>query len=154
MTDTMMNLRSLLEKSADADLLREMISFAAKKLMALAVGTKTGAGYGEKNDFRLAQRNVYRDRDWETPAGTVELRIPELRTGSYFASFLEPRRMAENALTAVIQEAYIQASRPGPSMTWSRPWACQASPRAKYPDSPPFGQCRHCLSGKGRLMKR
>ncbi len=108
MTDDMMNLRSLVEKSADADLLREMIGFAAEKLMALEVGTKTGASYGEKNGFRLAQRNGYRDRDWETRAGTVELRIPKLRTGSYFPSFLEPRRMAEKALTAVIQEAYIQ----------------------------------------------
>lgn len=108
MTDDMMNLRSLVEKSADADLLREMIGFAAEKLMMLEVGTKTGAGYGEKNGFRHAQRNGYRDRDWETRAGTVELRIPKLRTGSYFPSFLEPRRMAEKALTAVIQEAYIQ----------------------------------------------
>ncbi|KEC70692.1 transposase [Rhizobium leguminosarum bv. phaseoli CCGM1] len=107
MTDDMMNLRSLVEKSADADLLREMIGFTAEKLMALEVGTKTGAGYGEKNGFRLAQRNGYRDRDWETRAGTVELRIPKLRTGSYFPSFLEPRRMAEKALTAVIEEAYI-----------------------------------------------
>jgi len=108
MTDDMMNLRSFVEKSADADLLREMIGFAAEKLMALEVGAKTGTGYGEKNAFRLAQRNGYRDRDWETRAGTVELRIPKLRTGSYFPSFLEPRRMAEKALTAVIQEAYIQ----------------------------------------------
>jgi transposase-like protein len=108
MTDDMMNLRSLVEKSADADLLREMIGFAAEKLMALEIGTKTGAGYGEKNALRMAQRNGYRDRDWETRAGTVELRIPKLRTGSYFPSFLEPRRMAEKALTAVIQEAYIQ----------------------------------------------
>jgi len=108
MTEHMMNLRSLVEKSADADFLREMIGFAAEKLMALEVGAKTGAGYGEKNALRLAQRNGYRDRDWETRAGTVELRIPKLRTGSYFPSFLEPRRMAEKALTAVIQEAYIQ----------------------------------------------
>ncbi|CDZ41144.1 Hypothetical protein NGAL_HAMBI1145_57420 [Neorhizobium galegae bv. officinalis] len=62
----------------------------------------------EKNGFRLAQLNGYRDRDWETRAGTVELRIPKLRTGSYFPNFLEPHRMAEKALTAVIQEAYIQ----------------------------------------------
>ena len=61
MTDDMMNLRSLVEKSADADLLREMIGFAAEKLMALEVGTKTGAGYGEKNSLRLAQRNGYRE---------------------------------------------------------------------------------------------
>lgn len=108
MTDDMMNLRSLVEKSADADLPREMIGFAAEKLMELEVGAKTGAAYGEKNAFRLASRNGYRDRDWETRAGTVELRIPKLRTGSYFPSFLEPRRMAEKALTAVIQEAYIQ----------------------------------------------
>ena len=73
MTDDMMNLRSLVEKSADADLLREMIGFAAEKLMALEVGTKTGAGYGEKNGFRLAQRNGYRNRVWETRAGTAPI---------------------------------------------------------------------------------
>ena len=108
MTEEMMNLQALLEKSSDADLLREMIGFAAQRLMALEVGGLTGAAHGERHPDRLNHRNGYRDRLWETRAGTVELRIPKLRKGSYFPGFLEPRRMAEKALTAVIQEAYVQ----------------------------------------------
>jgi transposase-like protein len=84
-----------------------MIGFTAQRLMELEVESKTGAGYGEKSAERLAQRNGYRDRLWETRAGTVELRIPKLRQGSYFPAFLEPRRLAEKALTAVVQEAYV-----------------------------------------------
>src|SRR6187551_2094133 len=108
MTDDMMSLRALLAKNSDADLLREMIGFAAHRLMELEVESLTGAAHGERSADRITYRNGYRERDWETRAGTVELRIPKLRKGSYFPGFLEPRRMAEKALTAVIQEADIQ----------------------------------------------
>jgi putative transposase len=108
MTKDMMDVQALVGKSADGDFLRDMIGFAAQRLMELEVGGLTGAAYGEKDGERLVQRNGYRDRDWETRAGTVELRIPKLRKGSYFPGFLEPRRMTEKALIAVIQEAYIQ----------------------------------------------
>jgi transposase-like protein len=107
MTEDMMNLRALVEKSADAELLREMIGFAAQRLMELDVEGLTGAPHGARDPERINHRNGYRDRLWETRAGTVELRIPKLRKGSYFPGFLEPRRMAEKALTAVVQEAYV-----------------------------------------------
>lgn len=108
MADDMMTLRSLLEKSSDADLLREMIGFSAQRLMELEVQGLTGAEHGERSPERINHRNGYRDRPWETRAGTVDLKVPKLRKGSYFPAFLEPRRTAEKALTAVIQEAYIQ----------------------------------------------
>src|SRR6266851_1777912 len=108
MTDDKIALRALLEKGSDATFLREMIGFAAQRLMELESESLCGAGHGERSADRRNQRNGYRDRDWETRAGTVELRIPKLRRGSYFPAFLEPRRLAEKALTAVIQEAYVQ----------------------------------------------
>ncbi len=108
MTDDKIALRELLEKRSDTTFLRQMIGFAAERLMALETETPCGAASGERSAERTNQRNGYRDRDWQTRAGTVELRIPKLRHGSYFPGFLAPRRMAEKALTAVIQEAYIQ----------------------------------------------
>lgn len=108
MTEDKMALRALLEKGSDSTFLREMIGFAAQRLMELETEGLCGAAHGERSADRRNQRNGYRERDWETRAGTVELRIPKLRRGSYFPAFLEPRRLAEKALTAVIQEAYVQ----------------------------------------------
>jgi transposase-like protein len=108
MTTDRIALRELLEKGSDIDLLREMIGFVAERLMALEVEDLCGAGHGERTPARTNQRNGFRDRPWETRAGTVELKIPKLRKGAYFPGFLEPRRTAEKALAAVIQEAYVQ----------------------------------------------
>ena len=108
MTDEKMALLELIEKSADAELVRDMLGFAATRLMEAEVGARTGAAHGVRDPARQVQRNGYRERAWETRAGRIDLAIPRLRKGSYFPSFLEPRRTAEKALTAVIQEAYIQ----------------------------------------------
>ncbi len=101
-------LAELAEKGADADLLRDMIQFVAQRMMEMDVESLCAAFYGERSPERLNSRNGYRERLWETRAGSVDLKIPKLRKGSYFPGFLEPRRTAEKALAAVIQEAYIQ----------------------------------------------
>ena len=108
MTKASMALAELAEKGPDADLLRQMIQFVAQRLMDMDVETLCGAAYGERSAERANSRNGYRERVWETRAGAVDLKLPKLRSGSYFPGFLEPRRTAEKALAAVIQEAYIQ----------------------------------------------
>jgi transposase-like protein len=108
MTDDRMTLMELVEKQADSDLVREMLAFAAERIMEAEVEERTGAAKGARSLLREVQRNGYRDRDWDTRAGRIALEIPKLRKGSYLPSFLEPRRTAEKALVAVIQEAYVQ----------------------------------------------
>ena len=107
MTDERMTLLELVEQQADGDLVREMLAFAAERIMEAEVEARTGAAKGTRSPLREVQRNGYRDRDWDTRAGRIALEIPKLRKGSYLPSFLEPRRTAEKALVAVIQEAYV-----------------------------------------------
>ncbi len=108
MTKATIALGELAEKKADADLLKYMIQFVAQRLMELDVEVLCGASYDVKSSERSNSRNGYRERLWQTRLGDVDLRIPKLRQGSYFPSFLEARRTAEKALAAVIQEAYVQ----------------------------------------------
>ncbi len=108
MTNDRMALAELLEKGSEGDLLREMIGYVAQRLMDLDVAGLVGAEHGERAESRENWRNGYRDRDWHTRSGTIPLRIPKLRRGSYFPGFLEPRRSSEKALAAVVQEAYVQ----------------------------------------------
>ena len=102
------NLLELLRKQAaggDLDFLREAVAVLAEAVMEAEVAAQVGAGYGET---RLTRRNGYRPRRWDTRAGSIELQIPKLRQGSYFPALLEPRRRAERALLAVVQQAYVE----------------------------------------------
>jgi putative transposase len=101
-------LTELVEKGAKDDIVRELLAQIVARLMDFEIEQRTGAEYGERTDERINSRNGYRERLWETRAGSIDLRIPKLRRGTYFPGFLEPRRTAEKALVAVIQEAYIQ----------------------------------------------
>jgi putative transposase len=105
-----LTLRAALDKvmsDEHADVVREGVAAFVVELMEAEVAAQIGAELHEKAPGRVTQRNGYRSREWETRAGTIELEIPRLRSGSYFPSFLEPRTRAEQALVAVVQEAYV-----------------------------------------------
>ncbi len=103
-----MALTELVEKGCQDDIVRELLGHVVERLMEFEVEQRCGADYGARTSDRVNSRNGYRERLWETRAGSVELKIPKLRKGSYLPAFLEPRRTAEKALVAVVQEAYIQ----------------------------------------------
>ena len=118
MTDDRMALAELLEKGSDSDLLREMIGYVAQRLMQMDVEGLVGAAHGERGEGRENWRNGYRERDWHTRSGTIALRIPKLRRGSYFPAFLEPRRSSEKALATMSENPPIR-----PMYTHPRPIA-------------------------------
>src|SRR4051812_27989330 len=107
MTDERMALLELVEKGADADLVRELLAFAAERLMAAEVGQLTGAARGARTPDRTDHRNGHRERGWEARAGRIGLAIPKPRDGSHFPALPKPLRTAEKAPTAVIREAYV-----------------------------------------------
>src|SRR5215204_1385336 len=107
MTDDRMALVELLQKSGDGDFLRSVAEAVLQILMETDVEGLIGAGRHERSAERLNYRNGYRDRTLDTRLGSLQLRVPELRQGSYFPPFLEPRKTSEKALVAVIQEAWI-----------------------------------------------
>src|SRR5215467_3273590 len=100
-------LRKQLEE-ASPDLLRAMVQDFAEALMGAEVDALCGAGYGERSPERVNRRNGYRERDWDTRVGSIELAVPKLREGSYFPDWLlQPRRRAEQAFVSVIADAYL-----------------------------------------------
>ncbi len=111
MAKNSMDLLELLRKrgvEGDVDFLREALYVLVEGIMDAEVSAQIGAQHGERSPDRITHRNGYRNRDWDTRVGTMELRIPKLREGSYFPSLLEPRRRSEKALLAVIQQAYVE----------------------------------------------
>lgn len=111
MAKNSMDLLELLRKrgvDGDVDFLREALQVLVEGIMEAEVATQIGAEHSERSPERLTHRNGYRSRAWDTRVGTMELRIPKIREGSYFPSLLEPRRRSEKALLAVIQQAYVE----------------------------------------------
>src|SRR6266849_1282640 len=104
---TLLDLLNKAERGADPDFLRDGLKLLAQELMDAEVTQLVGAGLHERAESRLTYRNGYREREWDTRVGTIDLDIPKLRAGTYFPSLLEPRRRHERALLSVVQEAYI-----------------------------------------------
>jgi putative transposase len=107
MTEDRLPLADLLAKGGDGDVLRSVAEAVVQLLMETDVEGMIGAGRHERTGDRQTYRNGYRDRTLDTWLGSLQLRIPKLRQGSYFPPFLEPRKTSEKALVAVIQEAWI-----------------------------------------------
>jgi putative transposase len=112
-------------RSEHPDVLRESVALVVREIMEAEVAEQIGAGLGERAPGdRVTQRNGYRPRRWDTRVGELELAIPKLRSGSYFPSFLEPRKRSEQALVAVVQGPTSTVCRRARSTGWWSSWGC------------------------------
>ncbi len=129
--DALSRIRKELE-SGSPDLLRLLVKETAEALMRAEADALCNAAHGERTPERVNRRNGYRERDWDTRAGTVELQLPKLRTGSYFPDWLlVPRRRAEQALVSVVADMYLAGVSTGGSTSWSANSVWRASARAR-----------------------
>ena len=136
------------------DLLRKMVKTFADALMSAEADAACGAPYGERSEERTNSRNGYRNREWDTRAGTVQLAIPKLRTGSYYPDWLlqHPRR-AEQALVSVVATATCWGCRPGGWRSSSSSWVCPSCPSRRFLRWPAISTPRSRRSATGRWMR-
>ena len=134
MADPRMTLLDLLAKSeqgVDPTFLRDGLKLLAQELMDAEVTQLIGAAPYERTESRLTSRNGYREREWDTRVGTLELRIPKLRQSTYFPSLLEPRRRHERALLSVVQQAYVHGVSTRAVDQLAEALGSRASPRTR-----------------------
>jgi hypothetical protein len=123
--DALEDFRKQLE-GADVDLLAEMVKVFAEQLMGAGADALCGADHGERSPERVNRRNGYRERAWDTRAGTIALQVPKLREGTYVLELLlEPRRRAERAFVQVVAECYVRG--PAGSRAWWLSWGSSGS---------------------------
>src|SRR5881227_911423 len=133
-----------------ADVIRESVRAVAQEFMEAEVSELIGAERGERRpDDRATHRNGYRPRRWDTRAGEIELQIPKIRQGSYFPSFLEPRKRASRRCWRWSSRLMCAAYRPGGSTSWSRVLGC-GSPGARSAGSAPRWMSTSTRSGRVR----
>jgi mutator family transposase len=137
------------------DVIRESVRAVAQELMEAEISELIGAQHGERTEDRATHRNGYRARRWDTRAGEIELQIPKMRQGSYFPSFLQPRKRSEQALVSVVQRPMSAACRRGVSISSSSRSGCGSQSR-RSAGSPgcSMSRCRRFGSDRWRAVTR
>jgi putative transposase len=137
------------------DVIRESVRAVAQELMRAEVSELIGAEHGERSEDRATHRNGYRPRRWDTRAGEIELQIPKIRQGSYFPSFLQPRKRSERALVSVVQQAYVWgvSTRRVDQLVERWGWGSRSRRSAGSPGCS-MSRCRRFASGRWRAATR